>query len=345
MRPYSKYLKEIKSESIDAQYNLGGSTPPIQKGWRRITLEASQEESWKSPYLKSVKSKLATMAGVSVDQVVICPGGSQAAFQVLAATTEPGDTILLESPVYEPFVAAAKFLNLKIRYFKRSGVFENEISEIKIKSRGCKIALISNPHCPSGHLYSGGQLKKISSIIKLVVDEVFLPIFSGGKITLARCGRIISLGSLSKSIGFSSLRVGWVIAEPKIARDVVSVGYNLNIDLPTSPLQIAEQCLTQWSRLLEDNLKLADKNRKVALEFSSKYPGLIPIPPVAGHFFALKVPRNFKSGRSFAKALLKKSVWVRPGEDFQMNGFVRVGLLIPNSDFIEAFSRIENFYG
>jgi arginine:pyruvate transaminase len=344
MRPYSKYLKEIKSESIDARYNLGGSTPPIQGEWKRRTLEISQEESWKSPYLKSVKAKLADMAGVSSDQVVICPGGSQAAFQVLAAITDPGDTILLETPVYEPFVAAAKFLNLKLRYFKRSGIFEKEIKEIRIKARGCKVALISNPHCPSGHLYSSAQLKQISRSIKLVVDEVFLPMFAGGKMTLTDGGRIISLGGLSKSLGLSSLRIGWVIADPKIARDVTYVGYNLNIDLPTAPLQIAEECLSQWSRLLEDNLNLADKNRKIVLEFRAKNPDLISIPPTAGHFFTLKVPKNFKSGRSFAKALLKKSVWVRPGEDFQMKGFVRVGLLIPNGDFAEAFSRIESFY-
>jgi aspartate/methionine/tyrosine aminotransferase len=344
MRPYSKYLEEIKSESINARYNLGGSTPPARTDWKRKTFEISQEESWKSPYLESVKMKLADMAGVSVKQVAICPGGSQAAFQTLAAITRPGDTILLETPVYEPFMAAAKFLSLKVRHFKRSGDFEKEIEEIRTKARGCKVALISNPHCPSGHLYSSVQLKKISHIIKLVVDEVFLPIFTGGKITLTDGRGMVSLGGLSKSIGLSSLRIGWVIADSKTARDIPLVGYNLHIDMPTAPLQIADQCLDHWSELLEDNLKLADENRKIVLEFDAKNPGLIPIRPSSGHFFTMKIPKNFKSDRGFANALLKKSVWVRPGEDFQMKGFVRVGLLIPSSDFAEAFKRIDSFY-
>jgi aspartate/methionine/tyrosine aminotransferase len=345
MRPYSHYLEEIKSESISARYNLGGSTPPIKADWKRKTLEISQEESWKSPYLKSLKTKLADMAGVSVDRIAICPGGSQAAFQVLAAITHPGDTILLETPVYEPFVSAAKFLGLKVRHFKRNGNFEQEIEEIRTKAKGCKIALISNPHCPSGHTYSSLQLNKISRVIKLVLDEVFLPIFTGGKITLVESKGIISLGGLSKSVGLSSLRIGWVIADSKTVRSVSLIGYNLHIDMPTASIQIADACLDQWNILLKDNLELADENRRIVLEFSARNPGFVPINPLSGHFFTLKIPKKFKSGRSFAKALLKNSVWVRPGEDFQMNGYVRVGLLIPNHDFLQAFKTIESYYG
>src|SRR5262249_40416279 len=51
--------------------------------------------------------------------VVSSIGTSMANYMALAATTEPGDEILVEHPFYEPMVSSARYLGLRVSHFRR----------------------------------------------------------------------------------------------------------------------------------------------------------------------------------------------------------------------------------
>ncbi|MEO7134864.1 MAG: aminotransferase class I/II-fold pyridoxal phosphate-dependent enzyme, partial [Vicinamibacterales bacterium] len=56
--------------------------------------------------LTPLRDAIATRYGVAIDRVAIAAGASGANFQALLALLEPGDDVLIETPGYDPLVAA-----------------------------------------------------------------------------------------------------------------------------------------------------------------------------------------------------------------------------------------------
>src|SRR5437660_195233 len=56
---------------------------------------------------------------VPQESIVSAIGTSMANYLALAATTEPGDEVLIERAGYEPLVSTARYLGLDVAYFQR----------------------------------------------------------------------------------------------------------------------------------------------------------------------------------------------------------------------------------
>lgn len=344
MRPYSHYLDSLSHECVKAKYHLAGSTPPPPENWPK-NMKLVKHESPNSNEFQSVMRRLARMCDSLPAELALSPGSSQAMFQALAATCAPGDKIIIETPVYEPFVATAKFLGLRIVHFKRRGVFAHDFKEICKQARHARAILISNPHCPSGHLYTAQELKKIARIgPKLIVDEVYLPLFSNGCLSLVNSRNTISVSGLSKSTGLSNLRLGWVKADSKTIIDINRVALNLNIAMPMASLQLADLALIKWKSLISPIQDRAQINRALVEAFSKNHPTVMLGRFDLGNFLTLKVPKKFTSGAEFSNALLRRSVWVRAGENFFQPKTIRLHLMLEPKKFKKAFQIIEELY-
>ena len=68
---------------------------------------------------KPLQLALAKKTGVSPECVVAVAGTSMANHLAMAASFDPGDDILVESPTYELLLTAAQYLGANIRRFKR----------------------------------------------------------------------------------------------------------------------------------------------------------------------------------------------------------------------------------
>jgi len=347
MRPTSRYLIEIKNEKSHAQFNLAGTTPPTTRrtNWK---IAYKSEESARSPILKDLKDQIARLTGALQKEIAVTPGSAQALLQVLAALTHPGDTVLIERPCYEPFVAAAKFLGLKVVHFKRTGNFQTDYSTLKTKIRGIKAILISNPHCPMGWLYSAREIQALAALGKpVIVDEVYLPHFANraASLTGQPLKNIISISGLSKTLGLSNLRLGWVKATSDRIVAVDQIGYHFHVDMPLSPLQFAGLALKNWSSILNELEKPMEVNRARMREFERRHPGTLSHNFETGNFVGLRIPKVFRSGKGFAAALLNQSVAVRAGEEFGAEKYVRMNIMLAPKEFSKALAVIENYYG
>lgn len=344
MRPASSYLSAIKSEKLFVQYNLAGTTPPQVKA--RLSINISLDERNRPVALENLKNALAELSGTSSSNIGITAGASQGLFQSLAAVTKIGDTILVESPTYEPFLATARFLGLKVREFKRTGDFKKDLLRIKLGSKQVKAILFSNPNAPTGMIYTSKQISEISRIGPvLIVDEAYLPLFSNGRVSsVSRFRNTISIGSMSKSIGLSVARVGWVITNRTLLNKILNVASVLNVDMATPSLYLSSKVLGDWHLQIKRLISLAEVNRRVVLDFSKKYPGKIPWGFSSGHFFVLRIPSAYSTSREFSRSLRKKSVWVRDCELFGLPQFVRINVLISPRKFRLAMRIIESLY-
>src|SRR5205807_1151848 len=113
--------------------------------------------------------------------VVSAVGTSLANYLALAATTEPGDEILVEQPTYELILSTAKYLGLEIRRFPRrtENNFAIDLADVERNlTPRTRVIAICNLHNPSGALTPDSTLHELGKLAHksgayVMVDEVY----------------------------------------------------------------------------------------------------------------------------------------------------------------------------
>lgn len=344
MRPFSLYLDGVKNSGpLALELDLAASTPPLPKVPEFVSFVAS--ESRRSAAEKLVLEHLSSLTGVATKRLLLTIGSSSGFLLALSAVTEPGDSVLIEKPTYEPFVKTAEYLGLKIKRFQRTGDFERDLDSLKKAKSSSRVLVISNPNSPTGWLYSKAEIARLAKLFDyLIVDEIFLPVFANEMSRASKLSNVITLSGLSKTLGLSSLRVGWIQASPKVLRACDQIGLNAYCDVPTLPLVGASLVLPRWSEIVGGHRARVDANRETLRTFDASFPRVLSHDFSIGHFGVMKVPPRYSSGTAFAKALRKFSVKVCPCEPFDRRDAVRISAWLEPAKFRTALQLISKFY-
>jgi hypothetical protein len=213
-----------------ARFNLASSgieAFPLAELGPFEPLEISGPSGYGYPPLQQA---LARKAGVDPDWVVHATGASLANLLALAATTQPGDEVLIEEPTYALLPDAARWLRLELRRFPRraeNGFRVDPRDVLAALSPRTRLIVMTNLHNPSSALVPRETLSEIGAAARslgarVLVDEVYLEALAvlGRPVTsAAQLGaEFVVTSSLTKAYGLSGLRCGWAIAEPDLAR-------------------------------------------------------------------------------------------------------------------------------
>ena len=113
--------------------------------------------------------------------------------------TEPGDSILLHSPVYVGFKDDVEGLGRKSVYspliLDDDGVWRMDYEDMdrKIKDNGIKVAIFCSPHNPSGRVWTLGELEQAMAVfeandVTVLSDEIWADmVFKGHDHIPAQC--------------------------------------------------------------------------------------------------------------------------------------------------------------
>jgi aspartate/methionine/tyrosine aminotransferase len=166
---------------------------------------------------------------VPQESVVSAVGTSLANYLALAATTEPGDEILVEQPTYELILSTAKYLGLEIKRFPRRAEnnFAIDLADVERNmTPRTRVIAICNLHNPTGALTPDDKLRELGELARkngayVLVDEVYREmLYESAPASAFHIDpeRFIVTNSLTKAYGLSGLRCGWVLAPPDLAR-------------------------------------------------------------------------------------------------------------------------------
>jgi aspartate/methionine/tyrosine aminotransferase len=349
MRPYSQFLDYVKTKDPVIKYHLGGSTPPVPPYLEKKAIRVPLNTKTYLADLLKLKKTLAKKIGCLDTEINFVPGSTIACTHVLAALTEPGDTIILERPIYEPYVATAKFLGLNVIRFARSDDFEKDLVELKNLAKQAKVLLVSNPHCPTGWFYKPDKMSVLNDLgLTVVVDEVFLPLFSKGQIShkkhFTNWQNMIFISGLSKSTGLGYHRCGWIVAPEETSKKIGKIGLHFQADFPLGNIPVLQFALDNWMKINSDLRKIFTPNKKLIQNFNKKYPGYLSHDFENGFFGMLKIPADFSSGKEFAEKFLSKGILIRDGAHFEMPDYVRFNSALPAKDFKKVFEEIAKYY-
>jgi len=113
--------------------------------------------------------------------ISICAGVVSGLNHAIQAFTKPGDSIIIQTPVYHPFFSTIKNNERVIMenpLIEKDMHYRMDYDNLEsLASKGAKMIIISNPHNPVGRVWSKNELEKLGKIclkynLLIVSDEI-----------------------------------------------------------------------------------------------------------------------------------------------------------------------------
>ncbi|MGB4659111.1 MAG: MalY/PatB family protein [Mobilitalea sp.] len=209
--------------------------------------------------------------------------------QMIAAFTEPGDAVLIMTPVYYPFKMVIESNQCNVvatELIKKNNTYDIDFNDFeeKAKKEEVKLLILCSPHNPIGRIWTKEELLRISEIcldngVFILADEIHFDIILPGY-------QFVSMGTFdekylnncaictapSKTFNLAGFQTSNIFISNKDMRDKVesAKGYHsLNI----MGYKACEIAYTKCDKWLEELLVVIDTNKKYIEDFmASKLP-------------------------------------------------------------------------
>jgi cystathionine beta-lyase len=287
-----------------------------------------------------------------------------AVVEILRVFTQPGDSILISSPVYHNFytwIDETKLNKVDVPFERKGDEFHNpwEINWDGIEkayASGIKVHLLCSPHNPLGRIYSKEELLRIVSLAKkhnvlVISDEIHAPLTYPGESFIP----FLALGKDAEEVGITvtAASKGWNIAGLKCAIIVTqneAMNTRLNSLAAAMPYRasllggfataVAFSDGVQWLNTVLENL---DHNRKMIKNLlDAKLPSVRYHIPQNGYLAWLDLEALQLGDDPSATLLEKGKVAFNAGHTFgaQCSQYVRLNFATSPTIITEAIERI-----
>jgi alanine-synthesizing transaminase len=307
--------------------------------------------------------------GVTLDDIYLGNGASELIVMATNALLDTGDEVLLPSPDYPLWTAAASLSGgtpVHYRCDEDNGWMPN-LDDIRAKiTPRTKGIVVINPNNPTGALYSDELLQAIVDIARqhglvIFADEVYDKVMYDGVEhtaigSLSEDVLTLTFNSLSKSYRSCGYRAGWMVVsgDKKPAKDYIE-GLNMlsNMRLCSNvPGQYAIQTALggyqSINELVGEGGRLR-RQRDLAYELITAIPGVTCVRPVAAlYMFPRLDPKIYpiEDDQAFFLELLQETrVMLVQGTGFNWPApdHFRIVFLPHEDDLREAIGRVARF--
>jgi aspartate/methionine/tyrosine aminotransferase len=228
----------LRLENLDTDLPL----PPEAAAVTRAAIEQPVSNSW-LPFTgdlglrAAISERTAERHGRVYDpqtEVVITCGGTEGVLDVLLATIDPGDEVVLVDPIYAGLVNRVRLAGGVPRFAPLAvsdGEWELDRDALADAVTDKTVALLMmSPSMPSGHVLNAGDWETVAELcarhdLFLIYDAAMEAILFDGREPLSPLSfgdlaeRTVIVGSMSKAHRMIGWRVGWVAGPADVVRD------------------------------------------------------------------------------------------------------------------------------
>lgn len=289
-----------------------------------------------SPELKAeIAKKLRRQNGLDVDperNILITPGSDSGLFFAILPFIQPGDEVIIPSPSYPNNfldVRIAGGVPVAVELKAENGYqLDPEALQAAITPK-TKMVLLTHPNNPTTTVFNRASLEALSKIIidndlVLVCDQAFEDFtYENEMITPAALPgmfeRTVTVFSFSKGMGFSGLRVGYIVCcdsimDPLFATAVAVVGAT------STAAQQAATVALQNPSFMKQFETAYNKRRHRAAEILNSVPGVHVMLPESGFLCWVDVSELGDSTEIAAYLTAEARVSVNDGKNYGQGG-------------------------
>ena len=298
---------------------------------------------------------------VALDQINFVSGVVTGFNHAIYSLTDPGDSVLIQTPVYPPFLAAPKQAGRVLVENELTrmpdGRYEIDFDDFEKKAvSGVKLFVLCSPHNPVGRVFTKEELTRMAEIclsndILICSDEIHADlIYSGSRHTpLASISPEISAKTVtylapSKTFNVAGLSTSVFIAQDPAMRKHLKESMSMLLGHPNIlGLYAARAAYQHGQPWLDAVLDYLEANRNYLFDFvQEQLPGIEMWRP-EGTFLAWLDCRGLDLDVSpFEFFLSKAKVGLNDGQAFGATGagFVRMNFGCPRALLEEGLERM-----
>ena len=271
----------------------------------RSVLEYSPSQGFLSYREELVKYYAHYDIELSVDDIIITTGGSEAVLFAFLSCLNPGDEIIVPEPAYANYMAFAISAGARIRTISTTiedgfalpavEKFEELINE------HTRAILICNPNNPTGYLYTRREMNQIRDLVKkydlyLFSDEVYREFIYTGSPYISACHlegveqNVVLIDSVSKRYSECGIRVGALISKNEEVRNAVMKFCQARLSPPLLGQLVAEASIDTPKEYMREMYDEYVERRNCLIDGLNRIPGVYSPIPMGAFYTVARLP-------------------------------------------------------
>jgi aspartate aminotransferase len=366
---------QLKAKGIDvADFGAGEPDFPTPEHIKRAAVQALDENRTKYtpvPGIPALRQAIcewhARELGSSYQaaECMVNVGGKHTIFNAICSLINPGDEVVIPSPYWVSYPDIVKYAGGKPvildtpaedNFVLRAAALE------KVITPRTKMVIADSPSNPSGAVIPPDEFAKVLAVCQrkdvwLLADECYSHFtyeeakpFSIASIPNAKNGKLIIVGSMSKTFAMTGWRIGYALApQPLIAAmtklqsqstsNPTSITQYAALAAMRGPMDSVPAMLAEYARRRE---RIVSGLREIpGVTCTAPKGAFYAFPNISAHYNA-EMPNDMV----VAKLLLgREHVAVVPGEAFGAPGFLRLSYATSMDRIDEGLRRMSRFFG
>ena len=305
----------------------------------------------------------------SIDQVTVGAGGKHVIYNLMMATLNKGDEVIIPAPYwvsYPDIVLLAGANPIVIECSEDQG-FKLSAKDLEAKiTNNTKWLILNSPSNPTGACYSEQEIKNLSQVLKrnphvnILSDDIYEHItYDDFKFfTIAQIpeikNKVITMNGVSKSYAMTGWRIGYAAGD----KDIIKAIAKIQSQSTTNPSSISQAAAVEALNGKQDFIpvraKAFQERRDFVVNSLNAIEGISCLKP-QGAFYVFPnckglIGKKDKSGKKitndtdFVQSLLENNdVAVVQGSAFGLEGFFRISYATSMEKLEIAMKRIKSF--
>jgi len=230
-RDFVKYYNpELHGElRLDTNTNVLGSNPAAEKYLREHSWDLN---GYPNTYSDGLRQALAELYGLEADNIIAGNGSDEMLDVIFKTFMDMGDNSVVPVPSYTLYDYFVKLNGGKALEVDLTEDFQLDVDAMV--KQDAKIAIMPSPNNPTGNCFRTKDVEEILSRFNgiVVVDEAYAEYSDNPFISrVEEFDNLVVLRTFSKAYAMAALRVGYAVANKKLADMMicVKIPYSLNM--------------------------------------------------------------------------------------------------------------------
>jgi len=292
-------------------------------------------------------------------QIIVSCGGKHSCYNVILATCEQGDEVIIPSPYWLSYPEMVKLAAATPVILPTTDKTEFKVTPEQLRAAitpRTRLFILNSPSNPTGSLYTREEIKALGDIcvqknVLIMSDEIYEKLVYDGaehasvaSFSQAHYEHTILVHGFAKAYSMTGWRLGYLAAPDPIAKAIDAIQSHST----SNPTSFAQKGAVAALNGPQDHLKtwLAEyaRRRSYAHKRLNSIPGISCVNAKGAFYLFPNIGRlGLKSTEFCARLLDQEKVAAVPGIAFGAEDYLRISYATSMANIEKGLDRIEKF--
>jgi aspartate aminotransferase len=292
-------------------------------------------------------------------QIIVSCGGKHSCYNVIIATCEEGDEVIIPAPYWLSYPEMVKLAGAKPVIVPTTDKTEFKVTPGQLRAAitpRTRLFVLNSPSNPTGSLYSREEIKALGDIcvekgVLIMSDEIYEKLVYDGAEHVSVAGfsqahydHTIVVHGFAKAYSMTGWRLGYLAAPEPIAKAIDAIQSHTT----SNPTSFAQKGAVAALNGPQDHLKtwLAEyaKRRAFAYQRLNAVPGISCVNAKGAFYLFPNISKLGLNSSDFCARLLEQEkVAAVPGLAFGADDYIRISYATSMANLEKGLDRIEKF--